>query len=65
MRHIDPYHGHDPDYADDPGFDPEPCPRCEGEGCYHDCGEDTCCCANPDEDDLIMCEECNGTGYLR
>jgi hypothetical protein len=42
----------------------EACGACGGEGVYHDCGEDTCCCLNPDEDDLIDCDECGGTGYL-
>jgi hypothetical protein len=41
------------------------CWTCHGDGFYHDCGEDTCCCANPDEDDIYTCEECGGTGYVR
>ena len=44
--------------------DHEPCWACDGEGFYHDCGEDTCCCANPEEDDLWPCDECDGTGYV-
>lgn len=32
--------------------DDDCCPDCLGEGFYHDCGEDTCCCAYPDEDDM-------------
>jgi hypothetical protein len=44
--------------------DPETCGACDGEGYYHDCGEDTCCCLNPEEDDCFPCEECGGTGYL-
>lgn len=44
--------------------DPEPCDYCDGEGVIHDCGEDTCCCANPDEDDLYPCPECGGNGAL-
>jgi hypothetical protein len=41
------------------------CDHCWGEGYYHDCGDDTCCCLHPDIDDLWPCENCNGTGYLR
>lgn len=48
---------------DDMDDDRDVCGECDGDGLYHDCGEDTCCCANPD-DDLITCEHCNGTGYL-
>jgi hypothetical protein len=43
--------------------DYESCDACDGDGFYHDCGEDTCCCANPDEDDIWPCEECRGSGY--
>lgn len=54
-------------------YDPEPdfmedeatCDHCWGEGYYHDCGEDTCCCARPELDELWPCENCGGTGYLR
>lgn len=39
------------------------CQRCGGEGGYHDCGEDTCCCEDPDGlEDWVTCEDCNGTG---
>jgi hypothetical protein len=41
----------------------ELCDACDGEGFYHDCGDDTCCCANPDEDDIYACDECGGTGW--
>lgn len=44
--------------------DGEPCYACGGEGEYHDCGEDTCCCADPETQDMYDCEECNGTGRL-
>lgn len=37
--------------------DDDCCPDC------HDCGEDTCCCLNPDEDDLVTCDECGGRGF--
>lgn len=29
--------------------DDETCQACGGDGYIHDCGEDTCCCADPDE----------------
>lgn len=37
------------------------CWKCHGEGGFHDCGDDTCPCANPTIDNV--CEECNGEGY--
>lgn len=42
----------------------EACFACGGEGEYHDCGEDTCCCADPETQDMYPCEECGGTGRL-
>lgn len=42
--------------------DDDCCPTCWGDGYIHDCGEDTCCCANPDEDDCYPCPDCGGTG---
>ena len=45
--------------------DDDTCQRCEGEGCYHDCGDDTCCCMEEDSDDLATCPDCGGTGYER
>lgn len=50
------------DEYDDDDFDDDCCFSCHGEGWCHDCGEDTCCCANPDEDDLVPCDECGGEG---
>lgn len=38
------------------------CWLCVGEGDEHDCGEDSCCCAEPDLDDRWPCRECNGEG---
>ena len=39
------------------------CDRCEGEGGFHDCGEDCCCCL--DKDELTeRCDECDGTGRV-
>ena len=41
-----------------------PCEDCDGEGfsdACHDCGEDTCGCADPDPGD---CMSCGGTGGL-
>lgn len=42
----------------------ESCWACHGEGYVHDCGEDCCCCANPEEDDCYPCQECGGSGEL-
>lgn len=37
------------------------CENCGGEGLTsHDCGEDTCCCAYPE--DNVECDYCNGAG---
>jgi hypothetical protein len=47
--------------------DDDTCDRCDGQGGYHDCGEDTCCCADPDDaysEDWIDCEDCDGTGVI-
>ena len=39
----------------------EHCDDCGGEGVSgHDCGEDTCCCADPD--DNMDCDWCEGEG---
>jgi hypothetical protein len=41
----------------------EECSACGGTGFDgHDCGEDTCCCADPE--DNIPCQFCNGTGFV-
>ena len=42
-------------YDEFPSDDDDICQRCSGEGCYHDCGDDTCCCAEEDSDDLVEC----------
>jgi len=34
------------------------CPDCEEGFSYHDCGEDTCCCKNPEPN--VVCETCSG-----
>ncbi len=40
------------------------CWHCQGEGGFHDCGEDCCMCFDKEEI-TIDCEECNGEGgYL-
>lgn len=37
------------------------CEQCGGEGVFgHDCGEDTCCCLNPEDD--APCSMCDGEG---
>lgn len=43
----------------------EDCWDCGGEGySYHDCGEDTCCCLDPQPN--VVCDTCNGeTGWYR
>lgn len=39
----------------------EDCPNCGGVGFTgHDCGEDSCCCLDPEEN--LACEICRGTG---
>lgn len=38
------------------------CPDCQGYGFFpHDCGEDSCCCADPYDEE---CWRCGGTGYI-
>jgi hypothetical protein len=40
------------------------CWMCHGDGGFHDCGEDTCCCLDKEEI-TETCEECKGEGgYL-
>ena len=37
------------------------CWNCGGDGfSYHDCGEDTCCCLEPE--DNVTCDVCMGMG---
>lgn len=37
------------------------CPNCGGAGLsHHDCGEDSCCCLDPE--DNVDCNWCGGTG---
>ena len=41
------------------------CYQCNGEGGYHDCGEDCCPCADPEGDLNVDCDVCQGEGgYL-
>jgi hypothetical protein len=50
--------GEQPD--DVPGMDDEDCWKCGGEGSISGtctCGDDTCCCAEPEEE---ICDICNG-----
>ncbi len=37
------------------------CLVCGGTGGFHDCGEDSCCCEDPDEI-TVTCRACNGSG---
>ncbi len=39
------------------------CCDCYGEGGHHDCGEDSCCCLDPEEI-THPCGYCKGTGTL-
>ena len=40
----------------------ESCEQCGGDGVYgHDCGEDTCCCLDPE--DNVICDACYGKGF--
>lgn len=43
-------------------MDREPCWCCHGAGGWHDCGEDCCCCLEPELDLNERCEECGGEG---
>jgi hypothetical protein len=48
------------DFGDDGSVE---CWDCCGEGVtHHACGEDTCCCLNPE--DNVTCATCGGKGYL-
>lgn len=58
-----------PEYDNDPPACPtchdslswEDCHECGGEGVSrHDCGDDTCCCLYPDDDE--PCDTCGGHG---
>ena len=41
----------------------ESCDVCDGDGVYgHDCGEDCCCCLDPE--DNLDCDYCGGRGYV-
>lgn len=40
----------------------ETCWQCGGDGGFHDCGEDSCCCRNPDINRL--CDICDGHGLV-
>lgn len=42
------------------------CWQCQGEGGFHDCGEDCCPCLEPELDLNEKCQECDGQGgYLQ
>ena len=38
------------------------CNECEDGFSHHDCGEDCCCCLDPEPN--VVCDECGGHGYL-
>lgn len=40
------------------------CVDCDGDGGFHDCGEDTCCCLDKEEI-TVDCETCHGQGGYR
>jgi hypothetical protein len=40
-----------------------PCWECGGEGDWHDCGEDCCCCLDADGINHT-CPTCRGTGWV-
>ena len=44
-------------------MDHETCVNCGGSGGFHDCGDDSCCCLDPDEI-TETCEECHGSGEV-
>ena len=55
----------DRNYRDEDDYrEPEACWRCHGEGSFHDCGEDSCCCLDPELDYMYACPECGGSGEL-
>lgn len=42
----------------------EPCEQCGGDGVFgHNCGEDCCCCLDPEENET--CNECGGLGFYK
>ena len=44
-------------------MDDEPCWNCSGDGGFHDCGDDVCCCI--DKDRITHdCDVCRGEGHL-
>ena len=43
----------------------ETCWQCGGGGGFHDCGEDTCCCLDPDAGLGRVCDICGGDGMLK
>lgn len=53
----------DRDHVGEPGYNAwlwEDCEHCLDGFVGHDCGEDTCCCLNPQ--DNILCQVCDGEG---
>lgn len=61
--------GPDEDYPDlcpvcGSDFEWEDCWQCHGDGGFHDCGEDCCCCLDKEEI-TVDCEVCKGEGGYR
>lgn len=40
------------------------CWECLGEGGWHNCGEDCCCCIDPEGPPWDRCQTCDGTGRV-
>ena len=38
------------------------CPECDEGYVEADCGEDTCCCADPSDHGFDVCDTCHGRG---
>ena len=55
------WRAHD-EYYSPPEDDCEECEECGGTGeAEHDCGDDVCCCEDPEP---VPCEECEGYGTI-
>lgn len=55
-------------HPNDLGVNPDDwiyCWACDGEGSSHDCMEDVCCCADPENHHRVTCAVCSGDGGWR